>query len=512
MLSEEQGEWVPGACREASITASGGFRFLNVEADLPTRGGWNDPHRDKLWLYNLHYFDDLNADGSANREAPHRALIERWIAENPPGQGNGWEPYPASLRIVNWVKWLARGNAPVPGMLDSLAQQTRWLARRLEWHLLGNHLFANAKGLAFAGALFSGPEARRWSATAAGLICDQLPEQILPDGGNFERSTMYHAIFLEDVLDLLNLTRWKPATFTRALGETLAETSAAMLAWLDGMTHPDGEIALFNDAAIGIAPSLAELAAYAVRLDVSVPGCERRSGCTLTEWPDSGYIRMACGAATLLADIGPVGPDYLPAHAHADTLSFELSLGVERVVVNGGTSRYGSGAERNFERSTAAHSTVEVAGQDSSEVWGGFRVARRARPFDRRTAGGGASVELSCSHDGYRRLAGRPIHRRDWRLVPGGLSVSDTVLPDRHSAVARFILHPEIRVEARGEGRYTLTTPRGQLIAVTISGGQGELREAQYAPRFGVILPTQCLAVTLSDGRSTVEFDWENQR
>ncbi|WP_413889259.1 heparinase II/III family protein [Candidatus Aalborgicola defluviihabitans] len=80
-------------------------------------------------------------------------------------------------------------------------------------------------------------------------------------------------------------------------------------------------------------------------------------------------------------DVAPVGPAYLPGHAHADTLSFELSVSGQRVVVNGGTSRYGLGPLRLRERETAAHSTVEVAKQSSSEVWGGFRSGPPGVPF-----------------------------------------------------------------------------------------------------------------------------------
>ena len=93
-------------------------------------------------------------------------------------------------------------------------------------------------------------------------------------------------------------------------------------------------------------------------------------------------FRICKGEAVLLIDVAPIGPDYLPGHAHADTLSYELSLYGKRVLVNSGTSRYGSGPKRDWERSTAAHNTVEVDGQSSSETWSGFRVARRAYPFD----------------------------------------------------------------------------------------------------------------------------------
>ena len=78
------------------------FTFLGEIGDLSM--GWNNPTYSKLWLYNLHYQDDLNAIGAENRQALGRQLIEDWISGNPPLNGNGWEPYCLSLRIVNWVK------------------------------------------------------------------------------------------------------------------------------------------------------------------------------------------------------------------------------------------------------------------------------------------------------------------------------------------------------------------------------------------------------------------------
>ena len=123
---------------------------------MDSAGDWNRADWPKLWLYNLHYFDDLVADGAEGRADWHRALISRWIAENLPAAGNGWEPYPISLRLVNWCKWLLAGNEPVEGMLDSMAVQARYLSKRLERHLLGNHLWANLKALIFVGTFFEG--------------------------------------------------------------------------------------------------------------------------------------------------------------------------------------------------------------------------------------------------------------------------------------------------------------------------------------------------------------------
>ncbi len=486
------------------------FRFLNHEHSLPVQGGWNDTSLDKLWLYNLHYFDDLNARGTGQRAAWQQALLERWLLENPPASGNGWEPYPTSLRIVNWVKWLAAGNKAPSGLIQSLATQARWLSRRIEWHLLGNHLFSNAKALVFAGLFFEGAKADGWIAKGLNIIQRELHEQVLADGGNFERSTMYHAIFLEDVLDLVNAATHSPDLVPEKQVTQWRERAGRMLKWLIGMTHPEGEISLFNDAAFGIAPALAELRTYAQRLGIaSVIASEaRQSTPSLTHFPESGYVRLDTDNAVALLDVAPIGPDYLPGHAHADTLSFELSVFGQRVVVNGGTSRYGLGPERSRERSTAAHSTVEVAGQDSSEVWGGFRVARRAHPFDLQVREEPLRLQVACSHDGYTRLPGAPVHRREWQMDQRSLRVTDTVRGGTHTSLARYILHPDVLITAVGTNAWQLTLPSGQVLRATVVTGQSHIEPTSYAPEFGKVLPTHCLMVALSQGRAVVEWLW----
>ncbi len=355
------GAWVAPAARSASMVGPSTFRLLNETREVTTAAGWNDASADKLWLYNLHYFDDLNAEAAAERAGWHRALIERWIADNPPGRGNGWEPYPVSLRIVNWVKWGLTGNRLQPGWVQSLAVQARWLAGRLEWQLLGNHLLVNAKALVFAGAWFQGAEAERWLRRGLRILEREVPEQVLPDGAHFERSPMYHALVLEDLLDLINLAGAFPGLIPQGTAEGWREAVQRMRGWLAGMLHPDGEIGFFNDAAMGVAPRRAALEAYAERL--GLPAVTLLPGPGLSRYGDSGYVRLELGPALALLDVAPVGPDYLPGHAHADTLSFELSLFGRRVVVNGGTSRYGVGPERLRERSTAAHSTLELDGE-----------------------------------------------------------------------------------------------------------------------------------------------------
>lgn len=477
------------ACaREFSMTGPATFRFLSVERRLDAAGDWNRADWPKLWLYNAHYFDDLVADGAKGRDGWHRALIARWIAENPPGKGNGWEPYPASLRIVNWLKWLLAGNDPVPGMLDSLAIQVRWLRHRLEHHLLGNHLWANAKALVFAGVCYQGNEARQWLRHGLRLMQRELREQVLADGGHFERSPMYHAILTEDVLDLVQLTDRAPGIPHDIAGEW-RETASRMLDWTAVMAHQDGDVAFFNDAALGIAPNLQGLCEYAAALGVELPPRQQKV-CNVRMLTASGYARLNTGPAVLLADVAPVGPDYLPGHAHADTLSFELSLHGRRVLVNGGTSTYQNDAERLRQRSTAAHNTVVVDGQDSSEVWSAFRVARRARVHDVRCGQDGGALSLSAMHDGYLRLPGRVIHRRAWRLGPETLEIVDTLDGRFETAEARYLFAP------------------GESLQWHVEGGVVRSQPAVWYPRFGESYATTCLIVRFIGPRCRVVFSW----
>lgn len=498
------GVWVPPIQRPASLTGRDSFYFLNVSGRLATVG-WNGPQRDKLWRYNQHYFDDLNAVGADGRAAWHDPLLLDWVRCNPPGVGDGWEPFPTSLRIVNWVKWALAGNRLPEVCIQSLGVQSRWLAARVEWHLLANHLLANAKALVFSGLFFEGSEADAWRKTGLEILGRQLREQVLADGGHFELSPMYHALVLEDILDLINLARVHHGVVPDSKVEAWAVAGRNMLRWLQVMRHPDGQIALFNDAAFAVAGHPAEIEAYSERL--GLPAYRRLEGDGITQLADSGYVRVQRGDMLALLDVARVGSDYQPGHAHADTLSFELSLYGRRVFVNSGTSVYGAGSERMRQRSTSAHNTVVVDDADSSEVWGGFRVARRARPFDMQISEKGREILVRCAHDGYQRLPSPVTHRREWRFEERALSVTDTVEGWRRKAVARFHLHPDVRAQAaQGEG--SLTLAQGQTVEWRLHGGKSALRPSSWHYEFGVSVPSRCLEITLTGPKCVTTFVW----
>jgi uncharacterized heparinase superfamily protein len=486
------GRWDAPLWRSPSLVGPTEFSFAGETRSVLTAADWRCSDMATLWLYNLHYFDDLDSVGAELRAAWHGEWIRRWINGNPMGVGVGWDPYPTSLRIVNWIKWALRGGSLPDGSLASLALQTRWLERRLETHLLGNHLWTNAKALCFAGAFFEGEEARKWSALGRRLVERELVEQCLEDGGHFERSPMYHGIFLEDVLDLLRLCQLRPTVFPFGWPSMLATTARRMTDWMSAMVHPDGDIAFFNDATLGVSAPLDRL----------FPDAVTRVGGGMHHLAASGFLRMRAGEATLFADVGGVGPDHLPGHAHAGTLSFELSLGVERVIVNSGVSRYGVCAERLRQRGTRAHSTLVVDGADSSEVWSGFRVARRARVIEFGSSGDSGLLRFWAVHDGYRRLAGSPLHKRTWSLESDSLSVEDEVVgAGRHRLEIVFRLAPAWRAERIDAFSIRIrladasADEERDLILTFGSPFEAVIEQTSWHPGFGVSLPASAIVL-----------------
>jgi uncharacterized heparinase superfamily protein len=308
---------------------------------------------------------------------------------------------------------------------------------------------------------------------------------------------MYHAIVLEDMLDLVNLL----AAFGETVPQDWSPRIAAMRRWLDAMTHPDGELSFFNDAAFGIAPTRAALAEYATRLALPATTAADETVALAA----SGYLCLVNAEAYLLCDCAAVGPDYQPGHAHADTLAFELSLGGRRLLVNSGTSEYGAGPERQRQRGTAAHNTVVLDGENSSQVWGGFRVARRARCQWRMPADTPQSAE--ASHDGYRRLPGANLHRRRWQLEDSQLRIDDSIEGTFARAEAWFHLHPEVSVTESAGGielRSASTAARLEFEgAASVSVQYGT-----WHPRFGEVLPNRRIVVRFAAGKLVTRLSW----
>ena len=488
--------------------AKNSFKFLNEISAFGAQIDWRCPEKGRLWRYNLHYFDYLESENSG--PAVGLNLIRDWIRQNPPGTADSWDPFPISLRIVNWTKFLSNLPSPddiAPEIINSAYLQTLWLEGLLEYHLLGNHLFKNAKALVFCGLFFRGDDAERWLSKGLAILDEQIDEQILPDGGHFERSPMYHSMILEDCLDLLNVCADKPHAGLNELAARLRNRLPEMMRYLSGMSHPDGQIALFNDAAFGIEAPPAQLVNYYEQL-LGEPAPEV-TGLFLS-FPDSGYFVMSPRTGEkLIIDCGPVGPDYQPGHSHCDTLSFELSIKGRRVIVDSGCFQYEDGPIRQYNRGNLGHNTVTVDGENQSEVWGAHRCARRARPLYARFACKNEEIFFEGAHDGYRRLRGRPIHHR--RITHNGntYAIADE-LEGRgcHSIASRLHINPAMTVDS--SSNEAIIRHQGDFLAAISSPFGHPIQRAVgwYCPEFGIKEPCCVLSVSLAEASLPCDTGW----
>ncbi len=332
------------------------LRFLNISSPAePDHIDWHPANRSRLWRYNLHYFDYLHWDSIP--EQYKTAYIENWIAANPQGTADAWEPYTLSLRVVNWIKFFnSREHVPAVWQ-QSLINQVYWLQHNLEHHILANHYYKNAKALLFAGVWFKDERGAEFLQRGQRLLVEQTREQVLEDGGHYERSPMYHCIVLEDCLDVVNLMQGSPELFADEHVAVVSDAASRMLRFVDEVRGADGRIPLFNDAAFGIAAEPAELLDYGSRLLGYEPLAPPRQPAPV-RYPQSGYYGYRYNRDSLIIDCGAVGPNYQPGHTHCDMLSFELCLDGRRVVVDSGVHGYDDDDTRHYLRSTAAHNTV----------------------------------------------------------------------------------------------------------------------------------------------------------
>jgi hypothetical protein len=398
------------------------FSFLNLSKKFNNDINWNYSKYGKLWTYNLTYFEYLK-----NKEAV--SLIYDFC-ENIENIKDGLEPFPISLRGINWIKFLTKYEIQDQKINDSLYAQYYILLDNLEYHLLGNHLLENGFSLLFGAYYFQDEKIYQ---KAKEILVSELDEQILADGAHFELSPMYHQIMLFRVLDCINLMKNNNYK-NQELLEFLILKAEIMLGWLESITYKNGNIPLLNDSANKIAPTTQQLTRYAKLLNVE---------CLMlnVEFKESGYHKITKENYECIVDIGKIGPDYIPGHAHADTFNYELNINNKPFIVDTGLSTYETNDRRTCERSTCAHNTVEVNGISSSEVWAGFRVANRAKIVD---------IEekedfIKASHDGYKNKYGI-LHTRTWKFEDNKIMINDEISKECQ-AVAMLHFHPDITKE-----------------------------------------------------------------
>lgn len=431
---------------DAGEVVDGRFTFIHQVACLGRPVDWVADRMPRLWRYNLHYFDWLWSllpeKGGDWKNA--RQLVLDWIGHHPPsGSAEGWEPYPTSLRLINWSilvglryrEELFDDSEFQITFLQSVELQARWLSKNLETHIQANHLLENLAALTCVASVFEMAEAKRVLLRYLPLLRREIDEQFLPDGMHYERSPMYHLrmLWLLEVLGSLEVMKSESPKIVAVLSKG---TKA-----LAKLRHPDGKIALLNDAVHGIyhdawMDQKPELGSWALK--------------------DTGYYGYRDKHRSyLIVDAGAGGPDYQPGHTHADYLSFELSMHGHRMITDTGIGTYDTGARRSYDRSTAAHSTVEIAGQNSAEVWDGFRVGRRVTPEVLEWSGESDSesgMSLKVKHDGYKYLPCNAVHSRSFKWTDEGLEIQDSIQATQETkAVSRLHFSPECELTVDSE-------------------------------------------------------------
>ena len=469
-------------------------RFLNVRHSLPDPIDWRLecwPEASQLWRFHLHYHEfllDAAADGTEVALRGAWDVVEQWIENNrlsdPRVLFDAWHPYCISRRLPVWICLWTTSPPDEPlrkQVLDSLWMQARYLAGHLERDLGGNHLLENLRALILAGCFLDCPEAEGWRHLAGRFLRDELAEQILPHGEHFERSPMYHAAMLDAVLDIRD-----------AAGELMLETAALaaesaekMGGFLREVLHPDGGIPLLGDSCFGETPSPAGLLG---RTGVGKGGprsvrptvAKRGGQCC------GNYWIYRDEESVVLLDAGPVGPDHLPAHAHADLLTFEASFRGSRLFVDSGVGSYQDDDDRRYCRSTAAHNALEIDGTDQCDMWSKFRMGYRGWPSGLTVGETAGFFWAGATHNAYRRL-GVPNVGRWFACRPGGpwICVDWAVGKGWHRYTNRLHLYPEVVAEQTGDSEVALKLEERTLKLRFFAPGEVAIEQGWYYPKMG---------------------------
>ncbi len=455
------------------------FNFLNLSHTFENGINWNFSEYGKLWTYNLTYFEFLQQEDMSKERGLE--LIYNFIEQSSTLK-DGLEPFPISLRGINWVKFLSAHAIKDQKIDESLYAQYTVLMDNLEYHLLGNHLLENGFSLLLGSYYF---QDELLYGKAKQILKRELREEILDDGGHFELSPMYHQLMLFRLLECINLVQNNNYK-NQELLLLLEEKAESMLGWLNAMTFKNGAIPLFNDSANGIAPTTAQIDHYAEQLGFLIPS-------VMSELGKSGYRKFVKQNYELVVDVGNIGPDYIPGHAHSDIFNFELHIDKEPFIVDTGLSTYEINVRRQLERSTQSHNTVVVDNLDQSEIWGGFRVANRATiiMINENTD------EVEALHDGYKKIG--ILHTRKFEANDESIKIVDSIdSNNKHQCLAYLHFYPGITVKKSDSSLVT------EQATVFFEGHTDiEICEYSYAPEFNKMCTAQYAIIGFEKKLST---------
>lgn len=486
----------------------GGWVFCFLNQRIDTRGAWAPEGSTRLWQFYLHYFGYLSE--ISNRDTI-KWLLSDWIDHVPMSMLEAWHPYPISLRICNWVwavsSWLDQDSDSSfrDKVLMSLQQQLHYLNSHLEFDVTGNHLLENCKALIIGGLCLNQPVywEKGW-----GILQRELKEQLLSDGGHYERSPMYHVIVIEDLMVLAEAFRCVGHV---AHFELLLPYIYKGCDFLKAVSFHN-QLPLFNDSAHHVARDVDAI------LDVAKGtfGWKETQSADGTYFlPDSGFYISKTATNYFCMDTGALGPDFLLGHAHNDMLSFELIWDSEPLILDSGVFDYESGRPlkwRPIFRSTKAHNTVMVNGIEQNEVWGSFRVARRGYPDRVHVLKYGVEAWHTC-YERYGVKIGRKV---DVRFDLGRIEVTECVSCKQNCTLEGFLhFSPGIFLERETQMVYRIVTSKSVYYLEFFSTKvEVFFDESWYSPEFNVkmLRPVLVYNMTLDAGEHQVCFSIRKDR
>jgi uncharacterized heparinase superfamily protein len=469
----------PGDPVLADALFQGRYRFAGHEVTAPSRPIWLPLGASEAWIEEMHGFEwlrNLKANGGEAARRQARGLIMDWCREFGAWRPIVWRADILGRRLAAWLvnaSFLLRGAEQdfTGGYYDSLARQARHLTRAAGREVVGGRRLSAIRGLLFAALCLDWGERRRVQLLR--LLVHEIAAQVLSDGGHIERSPSVLRRALGDLAELRGLL----VAAKQTPPEELIQALDRLAPMLRALRHGDGGLACFNDS-FEDDPAL---------IDVTLTIADAR-GKALANAPHAGFQRLQARRTLVLVDAGP--PSALAEHVQAGTLSFEMSVAKERLIVNCGP-HWGRGPEwATALRSTGAHSTLTVDDTNSTEfVHRG--LGRRPRTVTCTRMEQDGTIWIDLGHDGYAANFGL-IHRRRLYLNADGddLRGEDSLegAPDSKTRdrwpqpfAVRFHLHPSVQASLVRNGQAVLMRlPSGIGWQFRASGGSIAVHPSIY--------------------------------
>ena len=501
--------WPGDAARGAAI-AGGCFTFAGQTIMSPQPIFAPEDAR-LAWLREMHSFSwlrDLRAAHGDNARRTARDLTTAWLDNHKRVGGPGWEPLVIARRLSHWLgQWdFFAATADVlfrRRLIESACKQLHHLNRCLPGGLAGADLILGLRGLVIGGACLpgGGPALRR----GLRLLMQELQNQVLVDGGHIERSPARHLGVLRDLIDLR-------ATLHAAKVEAPGDLSTAidaMAPMLRLFQHGDEALACFNGSS----------EEDPLRIEMVLQRADGRGRPRMSA-PQSGFQRMQAGRTLVLVDAGVPPPPGRDSWAHAGTLSFEVSIGKERLFVNCCSDSANPAIQRLL-RGTAAHNTLTVCDRNSSPIAADGGLAARPETVRCRREEGDGNVWLDLSHDGYRQRYGLVHHRRLFLADDGedlrgedrlDVFAESGTTPEGEFTI-RFHLHPDVKASVLQDGETALLRlPKGGGWRLRSKGVQVGLEESLYLGHGGEQRRSQQVVLSgeFAPGQTVVK--WALQR